>query len=230
MRRVRTMVISADELLREGLSRILNGPEFYVIHLAKRSSCATIPADASAQLIIFDLDEVSNESFDQLSALRTACPDAKIVVTTGSSSPDLFNKAFKTGVDGYLVRDMSADVFKRCLQLVVMGSQIFLSSVRLPSAPGESSTVVAAIDDANTRGALSPREGQILQCLVDGLSNKEIARRLSLAEATVKVYVKGLLRKIQAGNRTQAAVWALAGCGKKLAGSGERRSRRSETG
>lgn len=56
---------------------------------------------------------------------------------------------------------------------------------------------------------LSERETQILQCLVEGYANKLIARRLDIAEATVKVHIKGLLRKINVSNRTQAAIWAL---------------------
>ncbi len=57
---------------------------------------------------------------------------------------------------------------------------------------------------------LSDRETEILQCLVNGASNKAIARDLCIAEATVKVHVKGLLRKMQLQNRTQAAIWAVS--------------------
>ncbi len=57
--------------------------------------------------------------------------------------------------------------------------------------------------------SLSDRERQILKCLIRGHSNKVIARELNIAEATVKVHVKGLLRKLRATNRTQAAIWAL---------------------
>ena len=61
-----------------------------------------------------------------------------------------------------------------------------------------------------TRGlGLSERETQILRCLIEGYANKLIARRLDIAEATVKVHIKGLLRKINVSNRTQAAIWAL---------------------
>jgi DNA-binding NarL/FixJ family response regulator len=60
---------------------------------------------------------------------------------------------------------------------------------------------------------LSDRENEILGCLVSGLSNKNIARKLNIAEATVKVHVKGLLRKMQVSNRTQAAVLALSTLG-----------------
>lgn len=56
---------------------------------------------------------------------------------------------------------------------------------------------------------LSPREIQILTCLVTGGSNKAIAARIGITEATVKVHIKGLLRKIDVRNRTQAAIWAL---------------------
>lgn len=56
---------------------------------------------------------------------------------------------------------------------------------------------------------LSDRETQILECLVEGCANKMIARRLDIAEATVKVHIKGLLRKINVSNRTQAAIWGL---------------------
>jgi DNA-binding NarL/FixJ family response regulator len=56
---------------------------------------------------------------------------------------------------------------------------------------------------------LSDRELEILRCLVNGDANKVIANRLAITEATVKVHMKSLLRKIKAGNRTQAAIWAL---------------------
>ena len=56
---------------------------------------------------------------------------------------------------------------------------------------------------------LSPREKAILSCLIDGNSNKSIARKIDIAEATVKVHVKAILRKIRVQNRTQAAIWGM---------------------
>ncbi len=61
----------------------------------------------------------------------------------------------------------------------------------------------------NGHGGLSPRETEILSCLVNGLSNKEIAIRLDITEGTVKVHLKGVLKKIHVHNRTQAAIWAV---------------------
>ena len=69
---------------------------------------------------------------------------------------------------------------------------------------------------------LSNRESEILHCLVDGSSNKAIARRLEITESTVKVHMKSLLRKINAANRTQAAIWGMeAGFGDGVAPSTE---------
>jgi two-component system nitrate/nitrite response regulator NarL len=57
---------------------------------------------------------------------------------------------------------------------------------------------------------LSSREAEILHCLMQGAPNKIIARKLEVAEATVKVHIKAILRKIRVTNRTQAAMWAVA--------------------
>ncbi len=97
------------------------------------------------------------------------------------------------------------------------------AAARLPPAPpaplAACASVFGAAEAAGARErkppsptrnlGLSERETQILQCLVEGCANKLIARRLDIAEATVKVHIKGLLRKINVNNRTQAAIWAL---------------------
>src|SRR5207237_6965922 len=63
--------------------------------------------------------------------------------------------------------------------------------------------------DHRTSPQLSPRETSILRCLVEGDSNKCIARKINIAEATVKVHIKAILRKIRVQNRTQAAIWGM---------------------
>jgi len=85
---------------------------------------------------------------------------------------------------------------------VAEGSSVFKAA----DSAGEREPISS---DATRNLGLSDREKQILQCLVEGFANKLIARRLEIAEATVKVHIKGLLRKINVSNRTQAAIWAL---------------------
>ena len=87
---------------------------------------------------------------------------------------------------------------------------IALPAARLPIAPNEE-TRIGAFDSFSirVRHGLSEREEQVLRDLVKGRSNKIIARKLDIAEATVKVHMKSVLRKIRVANRTQAAIWAL---------------------
>jgi len=108
----------------------------------------------------------------------------------------------------------------KALELVMLG-ETFLSAElafaivggalrQQQSRPETPSALIPANDVAPvaTSHRLSEREAHILHCLTQGASNKLIARELGVAEATVKVHVKSILRKVKAANRTQAAIWA----------------------
>ena len=75
--------------------------------------------------------------------------------------------------------------------------------------PDENERAIFVTTEDTIAPQLSPREKSILRCLVEGDSNKSIARKIDIAEATVKVHVKAILRKIRVQNRTQAAIWAM---------------------
>jgi two-component system nitrate/nitrite response regulator NarL len=118
--------------------------------------------------------------------------------------------AMAGGARGFLPKDISAEALQISLALVVLGEDIFTAPASLRGhgvsairSPSPASAV------GNLRAPLSGRETQILRCLQDGLPNKTIARDLDMAEATVKVHLKALLRKINVENRTQAAVWSM---------------------
>ena len=111
-------------------------------------------------------------------------------------------------LSGILTYDLSAEGFVSSLRLICSGERVFPRELTQPSKPGtslhETSPTRSDVD------RLSPREREILSYLTEGHSNKGIARILGITEATVKVHLKSLLRKIRVDNRTQAAIWALA--------------------
>jgi two-component system, NarL family, nitrate/nitrite response regulator NarL len=108
-------------------------------------------------------------------------------------------------LSGILTYDLSADTFVRSLLLISSGERVFPHdlSLRRKSARPPS-------EDRSNDSRPSPREKEILSHLMAGHSNKLIARHLGITEATVKVHLKHVLRKIRVENRTQAAIWALA--------------------
>jgi two-component system nitrate/nitrite response regulator NarL len=137
-----------------------------------------------------------------------------------STEPDL---VFKVGATGYLVSTMSCDAFVKSIELVMMGETVFPPSFltsaldtktepeprRKAAVSGEDEGAILVTREDATAPQLSPRELAILRCLISGNSNKCIARKIDIAEATVKVHVKAILRKIRVQNRTQAAIWGM---------------------
>ena len=129
--------------------------------------------------------------------------------------------AFRAGANGYFADVMTCDVFIKSMELVMMGETIFppafLSFVLDPegghlgeAAPRDEKSQAILITTEDTLAPqLSTREKSILRCLIEGDSNKCIARKIDIAEATVKVHVKAILRKIRVQNRTQAAIWGM---------------------
>jgi two-component system nitrate/nitrite response regulator NarL len=135
------------------------------------------------------------------------------VVAIAEDRADQLNAALEAGVHGYLARYISAEAFLRFLCLIVLGQRVFSTrSLDLPTYADND-----AIDEQKMRGflgrridssALTEREQELLQFLMEGRSNKAIARKLGVAEATVKAHMVRLFGKIGAANRTQAAVLA----------------------
>jgi two-component system nitrate/nitrite response regulator NarL len=119
--------------------------------------------------------------------------------------------------NGHFVDVMACDVFIKSIELVMMGETIFLpefmsfvlGSEGDPAPRDENNQETLIRTERTLAPQLSTREKSILRCLIEGDSNKCIARKIDIAEATVKVHVKAILRKIRVQNRTQAAIWGM---------------------
>ena len=118
----------------------------------------------------------------------------------------------RMGARGYLLSTISKDALIHSLALIRLGETVFPSDLAHALMSGGD-----GLNDAGEQRRLTEltlREVDILQCLTEGLSNKQIARRLGIREATVKIHVKSLIGKLGVANRTQAALWGVrAGVG-----------------
>jgi DNA-binding NarL/FixJ family response regulator len=219
------VLVGKSNLVREGLARILRAFEFRI-----RASVSS-PDDllqSKPQLhrplfLIVRTGKDFDATVEQIELFRDRHPDGRVAIVADDYRLDELVSAFRAGANGYFVDVMTCDVFVRSLELVMMGETIFppafLSFILDPQAPpSEDPCETAARDKGEvilvpTEEAiapqLSPRERSILRCLIDGDSNKCIARKIDIAEATVKVHVKAILRKIRVQNRTQAAIWGM---------------------
>lgn len=144
---------------------------------------------------------------ERLRRLRWLAQPSRLIVLSRESSDEMLHASLQAGADAHLSKTTSFDALRHALRLVHLGEAVFPARALelLEERPVEN----AEPWDGPLPGRLSQREMQILCCLLAGNSNKAIARRLAITESTVKMHFKNLMRKIDAQNRTQAAVWAV---------------------
>jgi|UPI0006891C88 two-component system nitrate/nitrite response regulator NarL len=209
--------VCTNPLLRLGLENILSEAGFVVWHdiLDGFSSLPSIDDEVPA-LFIIDGSSFASGAIDLVRRLKAHAPAARIVILADAFDPDTVSAAWDAGVHGLCLSTHKQDVLIKSLELVMLGEPVLPATVVLPIAGiGARNTHHEAAGDSNEtkfnghpNRRLSNRESEILTCLKDGAPNKVIARKLNLSEATVKVHVKTILKKIGARNRTQAALWA----------------------
>ena len=197
-------ILGRCEIIREGLRRILTDQGFIVDVTSSNSADFGQLCDMS----IVDAQEIS-EGIQSCVELRERFPDGRIVLMMDHYRIEDVARAFATGaVDGYLVKAISCARLAAALRLIAMGQKMVPSEMAasLPHALPQFMWSVRGNHLAEM--PVSERETEILRCLIDGDPNKVISRRLGIAEATVKVHIKAILRKLSVQNRTQAAIWA----------------------
>ena len=202
--------IDRNRLFREGLRRILIDSPFVI-----QGEAPTIEdgvkqiSSLKPNMIIVDPGGFSNGALDDLiHNAATLSPKPRVVVLTDKVGMASLANALDAGASGYLLKDMSTEALTQSLRLVLMGETVLPTDlahllINNRFIVSHNGTPV------NGSGGLSGRETEILACLVNGASNKAIANQLDITEGTVKVHLKGILKKIRVQNRTQAAIWAI---------------------
>jgi DNA-binding NarL/FixJ family response regulator len=217
-----TILVGKTSLLKEGIAEILRSANFRI--LTTVSWMDDLPASKAPPcqqlFLIVQTGDDFNLAVEQVELFRNRRPEGRVAIVADRYRLDELVSAFRAGASGYFVDVMSSHILIKSLELVMMGETVFppafLSFVLDPEGDGvhedpprddNQAPLVPAEDGIAPR--LSPREKSILRCLIEGDSNKSIARKIDIAEATVKVHVKAILRKVRAHNRTQAAIWGM---------------------
>ncbi len=219
--RFATIVVEPSIFIREGLVRVLGAAQFRVIASAdciEDLILASLPRHRS-MLLVIGTGENPRAAVRQIELFRKWHPAGRIAVLGGGWDLSGMVSVFRTGANACFVKVGACDVLIKTLELVMLGETILPSAMLLPYILDNSDTPIepqltanagASTDiDGSDTPHLSTREKCVLRYLVEGCSNKLIARKIDVAEATVKVHVKAILRKIQVLNRTQAAMWAI---------------------
>ena len=214
-----TILLCKNSLVSMGIKHLLEGTCFALTGTAsdERSIFIGDPSTAPT-LFIIDGSDMSSRTVETAGNLRSRYPDARIAVIADRFDVSFVKRARDAGVNGFCQSASNREVLIRSLELVMLGEAVLptdIMALLLDAVP-----VASGVQDQGEAGAgsdcsdpklrkLSTREAEILHCLTEGAPNKLIARKLDVAEATVKVHIKAILRKIGVANRTQAAMWAI---------------------
>jgi two-component system, NarL family, nitrate/nitrite response regulator NarL len=208
------LFLIGNELFRDGIKRLFAGSAFEIVDEANSlveadRLLAALPVAARCPdiLLVALNGNYRGDEIALLHRLSQKRPELKVVILGDVLSLGRLWEEFKEKIDGYLPNDVSVTCLMHALPLVIGGLQIFPTSYPIaplnPLPPKETATSQKALT------GLSAREGQILRLIAVGYSNKAIARDLNISHETVKVHLRALLRKVNARNRTQAALWGV---------------------
>ena len=199
-------IILADDhaIVREGVRAVLEGHDDLQV-VAEFGSGDDAVAAAPAlvpDVALVDLKMPGLGAPETIAGLRAAVPGIRVLVFTSFCEDALIRATLDAGAIGYLLKDALQGDLVRAIRSVAAG-EAFL-------APAAQRQLMELLRKPRTeREALTGRETDVLRLIAEGLSNKQIARRLNLTEGTVKGYVSQILAKLHLEDRTQAALYAV---------------------
>jgi DNA-binding NarL/FixJ family response regulator len=203
---VKIMIVDDHVILREGLKAVLSRePDFKVVGEASDGSEGVKKAlELKPDVVLMDI-QMPYSGLQATMDITQALPDTKILIITVSETESDLVEAVKSGARGYLLKGMDARELVAAVRTVASGGAIFTPSIAAKLLDDFKADLNKnSTDEVN----LTSREMDVLALVANGSSNKEIAKKLSVSEPTVKAHLRNILSKLHMKNRSQAAVYA----------------------
>ena len=199
---IRILLADDHDVVRRGLTALLDGTDgFAVVGAAADGEEAVVLAgEHQPDVVLMDLSMPGVDGIEATRRLMAERPESRVVVLTSFSDRERILDAIDAGAVGYLLKDAEPDELLRGIEAAARGES--------PLAPKAAKAVLTARAEGRPAAELTAREQEVLALLGEGLANKQIARRLGIAEKTVKAHLTSVFQSIGVTDRTQAALWA----------------------
>lgn len=198
---MKCLLVDDHALIRDALVLLiaLDHPRVDLRHAASLAqACALLAAEPDIRLVLLDLALPDSQGLATLQRLRAAAPTVRVVVISADERPETVLSVLDAGAAGFIPKTTESNLMRSALATVITGG------VHVPLA---NSPAAAEPMEADRLG-LTPRQVDVLRMLVDGRSNKSIARALDLSPSTVKTHLEAIFHRLQVSSRTQAVVAA----------------------
>lgn len=199
---IRVVIADDHKVVRVGLEQLLrtfDDVEFLGAGVGGEEAVA-LCEQHRPDVLLLDLSMPDLDGIEVTARLREVAPDTRVVVFTSFSDRDRIVQALDAGAVGYLLKDAEPDELHAAVRAAARGEA--------PLTPRAAAALLAHRRSRPPEVELTPREREVLGLVVDGLANKQIARRMGISEKTVKGHLTNLFQRIGVADRTQAALWA----------------------
>jgi len=223
---IRIALADDHRLLRDGLARLFEARGMEVVGQAGTGAEAVALARATRpDVVLMDLSMPGGGGLEATRLIKGTLPETRVVILTASEDEaDLF-EAVKSGAQGYLLKSYDAETVIGLVEAAARGEPALTPQLAArildafargapaepaaPEAGGVAPGSAAEVPEALRVEPLTPREVEVLECLVQGQTNREIAARLVVSENTVKYHLRNILQKLHLQNRSQVVAFAL---------------------
>jgi NarL family two-component system response regulator LiaR len=204
--KIRVLVVDDHTVVRKGLCALLSD-EKYGIHVVGEAADGREAIEKTRslqpQVILLDLAMPGMGGLEAIPSLKQGNPEARILILTSYAEDEQVLEGIRLGALGYLMKDASPD------ELVSTIHSVYLNRMSLPPDLARKVMLGSQKPDSSAPASLlTDREMDVLRCVAQGYSNKQIAAELSVSTTTVRTHVSNLLRKLNLENRTQLAIYA----------------------
>ena len=207
---ISVVLVDDQNLVRQGIRSLLELSDKVRIvgEASDGAQGLEVIALREPDVVLLDVQMPVMNGIDCLQQLRADDNLTPVIVLTTFDDPDIMIECTRLGARGYLLKDVSLEQLVSAIEIVHAGGTMIQPTVtatileRLSREPTSAPPV-------RQDSSLTPRETEILRCLAGGLSNREVARAISLSEGTVKNYVSSILAKLEVRDRTRAVLKAI---------------------
>jgi DNA-binding NarL/FixJ family response regulator len=207
--RARIVVVEDHPIFRDGLVQCLDAePDLKVVgHWDTGTIDPAALGRLSPDVVLMDVELPGQNGIDATRAMRAALPDLRVVMLTAFADAELLFDAMQAGAAGYLLKHTPPSELVATIRRILQGEHVL--------TPNLASRFLREFQSRQSFGPrvklpqLSPREEEVLRLLATGETNRQIAKRLFVAEETIKSHVASIFRKLEVSDRTRAAILAV---------------------
>ena len=209
---IRILLVDDHTLFRSGLKALLSRqPDFEIVGDSSEGlEGVKLDEQLKPDLVLLDLDMPVMSGTEALAQMLAGNRDLPVVMLTVSEDAEDLKEAFVLGAKGYLVKNIDADYLINSIRQVVAGESVMSPEMTSKFVNGIRAKHLSLMPEVRpeTVKSLTERERQILGCLAQGASNRDMANLLNMSESTVKAHLQRIMRRFDFTSRVQAAVFA----------------------